>query len=291
MKPALEQIEQTIRTAEDLPTLSPVAAKLTRLLRTPYASAAEVGRMISEDPALTARVLRVVNSAYYGFPQQIHSIPHATVILGFNKIRDIVMTASAVDSFRGRTGSFDFTGFWKHSITAAVACDALARALHLPAAEDAFVSGLLHDIGKLVLAVYASEEYGKALRYVRERNVLLREAEEEILGFHHATVGGRLAARWSFPPGLCEAIEFHHAPAKAREPELASLAHVADILARTTLVGSGGDRRLPALDESARRDLRLGRDVLDHALDETFTGLKQGRAFFDLIQPHAEAAR
>ena len=169
------RLEKAIATASDLPTLPHMAKALNRLIRTPQTSASQIGTLISEDQALTAQVLRVVNSAYYGFPRQINNITHSIVILGFNKVRDIVLMSSIIDSFRGKTGEFNFVEFWKHSMATAIATDALGNTLPVSCGDDAFVGGLLHDIGKLVLATSFPEPFGEALATALETNACLKE--------------------------------------------------------------------------------------------------------------------
>jgi len=280
-----KRLEKAISTAADLPTLPHMAKALNRLIQTPQTSATQIGTLISEDQALTAQVLRVVNSAYYGFPKQINNVTHSIVILGFNKIRDIVLMSSIIDSFRGKTGDFDFVEFWKHSMATAIASDSLGSTLSLSCAEDSFVGGLLHDIGKLVLATSFPKQFGEALEMAKKKKILLREAEMELFGFDHSLVGNILAVKWGFTEVLCDAIHHHHNPAIARRgQELASVIHVGDILARSILVGSGGDKRIPVIDEMVRSDLGLSREVLDRALHKTFLGLIRGSVFFDLIR-------
>ncbi len=280
-----ERLEKAISTASDLPTLPHMAKALNKLIRTPQTSAAQIGTLISEDQALTAQVLRVVNSAYYGFPRQINNVTHSIVILGFNKVRDIVLMSSILDCFRGRTGEFDFVEFWKHSMGTAIASDALANTLRVSCEEDAFVAGLLHDIGKLVLSASFPQPFGEALALAQKKEMLLRDAEMELFGFDHSLVGNILALKWGFTENLCEAIHHHHNPAIARRgQELASIVHVGDILARSIMIGSGGDNQIPVIDEMVRTNLDITREEIDRALHKTFQGLIRGSVFFDLIR-------
>lgn len=284
MKLTLERVEEELEGRADLPTLPEVATRLARMIHAPGVSAAEIGRLISEDPALTARVLRVVNSAYYGFPRQIDDVTHAIIILGFNKVRDIVLTTAVVNAFPAGRGRFEFAAFWRHSMATAIAAESIGRVLGAASREDAFSAGLLHDIGKLLLAACFADPYGKVLERAEKNGMLLRQAEMDMLGFDHAAVGKRLADRWGFSEKLREVIDRHHEPATApQHRELASLVHVADIFARALLVGSGGDRGIPLLDPAVRIDFSLTRAVLSRAMEETVSGLKKGRAFFDLI--------
>ena len=289
MKITLEKVEKSIQRAADLPTLPSVATTLARMVHSPNVSAAEIGKLIAEDQALSARVLRVVNSAYYGFPSQINNVTHAIVILGFNKVRDVVLTASVLDSFKGKSGDIDFIAFWEHSMAVAIAADALAHTVRASCTEDAFVAGLLHDIGKLVMAAYFPDALGEAVKLAREKGILLKDAEKELMDFDHSTVGKHLATRWSYSEAMIEAIHRHHSPLAAKKhPELVCVVHVADVLARSLLAGSGGDDAIPVIDPVARKELKLNREVLDRTLGETVLGLRRGQVFFNLIRGEEE---
>jgi putative nucleotidyltransferase with HDIG domain len=281
LKLELDRVAKTLKSSE-LPTLPSIATELMRLVRSHTASAVHVSNLIATDAALTARILKLVNSAYYGFPSRIDTVNHATVVLGFNRIRDVVLTSSVLEAFRGKAKTMDFGAFWQHSIATAIGSECLARTLGPLASGDAFVAGLLHDIGKLALAVYFPEPYRAVLTHAREHNVLLLQSERTLLGFDHCDVGQIMAVAWSFPAELAEAIHDHHAPQTGKL--LPAVVHVADIMARSLLIGSGGDSQIPVLAPEARQMLSLSRESLDRALVATLTGIRGATSFFDMIR-------
>jgi putative nucleotidyltransferase with HDIG domain len=263
-----------------------VAKNLITLVQNPQTSAREVGELISKDQALTSRVLRLVNSAYYGFPKQITTVNHAVVILGFNRVKNIVLAASI---FRmkdpGAHGRFDAPAFWRHSLGAAVAARALARELGWGDAEEGFVCGLLHDIGKLVLAQSVPAEYEKCLEEAEGRHCTIRETELEILGLDHATVGAWLAERWALPPAVHAGILNHHGPGETRKDRDAVRAtHLGDIFARAMQIGSGGDSSIPHVDPVLAAELDLSEPTLDRLSGAVIADLHKARDFFGMIE-------
>jgi putative nucleotidyltransferase with HDIG domain len=280
-----DRLRRKVEGLEGLPTLPSVATSLISMTQSPQTSATDVGELISKDQALTSRVLKLVNSAYYGFPKQITTVNHAVVILGFNRVKNIVLAASVfgMKNLR-RPRGFDAPAFWKHSLGTAVASRSLARALGRGEAEEAFVCGLLHDIGKLVLSQLCTEEYERCLEMAAADGGLLREAEEMVLGLDHAEVGAWLAERWKLPPGVQAAIRYHHATANVRkEREAALVTHLGDIFARALQVGSGGDPTIPRIGVSVAADLKLTGDLLDSLVGEVVHDLHKAADFFDMI--------
>ena len=166
------KVRKKIESIDDLPTLPTVASQIIGMASSPMTNAADVGRMIEQDQALTAKVLKLVNSAFYGFPGQIKSIQHAVVIMGFNKVKNVVVTASVFDMAKGRKSDrLDLSRFWQHSLGTAVSAKVATKGLNSALQpDDAFVGGLVHDIGKLILDQFLADEYGPVLEAARERD-------------------------------------------------------------------------------------------------------------------------
>lgn len=285
--PAL--LQKAVERAPDLPTLPPVIAKVHTALSDPRTSATAIGDIIHQDQVLTARILRLVNSSFYGFPQKINSVHRAIVILGFNKVREVLLTASVFEAFKkdGNAG-FDFPGFWIHSLGTAIGSQAVARHLRLPSVDDAFVGGLLHDLGKIILAQQLKPEFQEVAARVKRDDVLMIRAEEQVMGLNHTVVGRWLVERWNFPPNLIAPIRFHHTPALAREHrELAHAVHVGDILARALELGNGGDAKIPEMDATVWEQNNLSLPLLDRCLGETLEGFRRSQAFVDLFEGRA----
>lgn len=281
----MNDLQKTLDRIEDLPTLPDVVAKLNRLLSDPSSSAADINDVLAQDIALSAKILKLVNSPYYGFPRRITTITYAVVILGFNAVRNLALSAAVFDLFAGKPGKndFDVKAFWRHSICTAIAGAAIARRCKMPDADNAFTAGLLHDIGKVATLRFFPEGMGKTMARVAAQDCLFLEAERAELSFDHATLGGALLERWNLPPGLSEAVRLHHAPAEARlSGRLTAAVHLADLLSRCLRNGSGGDRRIPRLDAAAWECLELGWPDVAAVADQIRAEIARAGAFFDL---------
>lgn len=281
---AFSSVRDRIERAENLPTLLVVANQIANMVNSPTTSAADIGRVIESDQALTANVLKLVNSAYYSFPQRIRNIQHAVVILGFSKVKNVVLTASVIDTTRhADTGQLDLRRLWQHAIGTAIAAKVVADSVGAKAqADDAFIAGLLHDIGKFTLAVVAPREYAPVLASARDR--LLLHAENDLLGFNHAQAGQWLASRWRMPAHIQTAIQYHHRPQAARDHRtLAATVHLGDIVTRAIGVGSGGDNRIPPFAEDIIEHYRVTPALLDQTIKRTLDDIDRARDFFALL--------
>lgn len=225
---------------DELPSLPEFIARLLAAVEEPGVSGQRVAEIVSEDQAMTAAVLKLVNSPYYGLSRRIGSIQHAVLLLGFRTVRNLALSAVLVKSF-GRTSNdrrFQPAALWRHSVASAAGARLLALRLGAGEAEEAFLAGLVHDMGIVIIDQYLHEDFRAILDLVSTRRVTLREAEREVLGRDHAFIGALLARRWNFPGAVVEAIGCHHAPWRAkRDPRLAAIVHLAN--AREGENGSG----------------------------------------------------
>lgn len=224
---ALRRVTEEITT---LPTFPVVASRLIEEVARPDATSEEIGRILANDPALTARTLKLANSDFYGFPRKVGSVDLAVLVLGPSTIRDLVLTSSVVQAL-GRSGSA-LEGLWSHSMACGIAARALAERCRYRLTGDAYAAGLLHDVGKVVLRQQDPERFDAVLALCRAQSVPVEEAERGLFGSDHAEVGGWLAERWGLPAEIAEAIAFHHRPdAATRNPALTALVHIANSLA------------------------------------------------------------
>lgn len=262
--PDLEERARSLRRATEsvltLPTLPIVATRLLELVDDPMVSAGALSKALSEDQVLTARILKLANSSYYGFPRRIGTVNLAVVVLGFDTVKDLVLSVAVMDLFRkgARDGRFDVARFWDHSVRVAAASRQIARLMRWRAAGECFTAGILHDIGKIVLHQYQPREFDEMVRRVVEEGVPSLDAELDVLGATHADVGAWLAEKWGLPPVLVEAIRHHHDPARApvEHAATAALLHLADHLARRMGFGNGmGGAACPDLHPDALRIL------------------------------------
>lgn len=266
-----QEIKKKIDSLTDLPTLPDIIFKSNQLFEDPDVLLADVTKLIETDQSIASKILLVVNSAFYGFPGKINTISQAIIILGFNSIRNIMLSVSVFNAFpkSEHFNFFNLQEFWKHSIGCGAIAKFLGMQIKLPLAEEAFVAGLLHDLGKIVLVQYFPNEFIEALKLVFEKNILLLEAEEEILGVNHMVIGNLLARSWALPPNLIEVLSFHHNPSQSKlEPELTSIVHLSDIICRGIGIGSGGDNSIPEIEDFAWKLLNFKVEMIEEWLPE-----------------------
>lgn len=228
-----DQIREKIHSIIQLPALPSIAMDVVEMVDNPKTSASQLGRVISSDQALTAKVLKIANSPFYGFPKKISTVDFAIIILGFDALKEIVISISLVSSLQKKGDKyFNAKEFWDHSISSGVVARRLARDLGYRVSGEVFVGGLLHDMGVSVMNKYFNHEFKRIVDVARETDLTFLEAEESIFGVTHAQVGGWLAERWNLPDHLIESITHHHTPGEAQlNPNLVALIHCADVLA------------------------------------------------------------
>lgn len=209
----MASIKDLVGNINDVVSLPGVFVRVNAMVNDPNSSMNEVAAVISQDPGLTIRVLRMANSPAYGISNEIDSVAKAATIIGTERIRDIALATSAVETFEGIPNDLvSMEDFWMHSIYCAIIAKHLASLVKMTNPDSLFVAGLLHDIGQLVLFNVVPEESRKALEYVLDdtEGTELNVVEQELLGFDHAMVGGALAESWHLTPMLVEVITAHH---------------------------------------------------------------------------------
>jgi putative nucleotidyltransferase with HDIG domain len=231
-----DRYRRIVERIDRLPSLPTVVSRLIGVVNSPDSSADDAAELIEKDPALTSKILRLANSAFYGMPRTISSVSSAVVVLGFNTLRSVALSATVLKMFPAAPGrvSFDHGRFWRHSIVCATVARDLARRLFnfvLIDPESAFCAAVLHDIGRLIFDQYAPEECASSLSFARAQGVSLLDAETAIMGFTHARIGAILADKWALPIDLENALVFHHDPQDTPSgKELVATVHLADIL-------------------------------------------------------------
>ena len=252
--------QKVIEKIDDLPTLPRTVLQITGLVNDPKSSAKDLARVITDDQVLTVRLLKLVNSSFYGFPQRISTVTGAIVLLGFDAIRNLLLTTSVFDLFdnRNRQKKQDQERFWDHSLGCAVGAKVIGNYLRHDKIEELFVSGLLHDIGKIVEMMFLPDEFSKIVAAVNRDNILIITAENNVLGYNHAEVGKLLAEKWNLPVKLVQVIAHHHHPDDAGSFAMeAAIVHLADIFCRALNMGYGGDNKIPPLDKLAWERLKI----------------------------------
>ena len=257
-------IRSRLKRVKTLRTLPGVVRKLCLLVEAEHMSSQEIARMISKDQVMTARLLRLVNSSFYGFPNRISTVTQALVILGFSVVKGLMLSASIVDAMRA-----SMTGLWEHSLGCSMAAGMIARKIGEKDPEEAQVAGLLHDLGKVVVATDFEKEYAEILELIDSKGLSFYEAEKQVLsGISHIEIADFLCEEWNIPKALREAIRCHHHPGRATyNPRGAAIVHLADALIRAAGFGNGGDSMVPAIEEKIVRDLGLDDAMLKEIID------------------------
>lgn len=241
-------LRSRVEKIRNLPTLPKVGMKILELASDPDVSMSELSQAIHQDPSLAARVLRIANSPFYGMVRQVDSLKLALVILGLNEVRNIALGISLFNVVKGMNThvTYDREKFWYHSAGCGIAARILARKLEFRNEGTDFVSGLLHDIGKIIIDEYFCPEFVLIFNKTVTHKTTMLQAEREFLGASHQEVGSWLAEKWRIPETLCDAILYHHdLPENERpaikDPKLAALCHLAEAFCETHEVGWDGD--------------------------------------------------
>ncbi len=277
-------LNDIVQKVEELPALPNITHKVLKLTSDPKTTIPELSEVITKDQVLTAKVLRMANSAYYGYARRIYSINEAVVILGFGTIRSLVLAASVYNVM-----DKEFQGYflpkgdlWKHSMSTALTARSLARRTGYELPDQAFIAGLLHDIGKTVLNTYMTSAFLSVINKVNEEKIPFMEAERQILGFDHAVVGARVAEKWNLPEILVEAIAKHHSPREAiNNPKLTSIVHVADAASMSMGIGLGGDGLLYPFDGFATDRLNLTENMIEETIAEIADSLMDAETLLE----------
>lgn len=282
-----EEIENKLNKIKDLTTLPVVAHNVIQLTQSPKSSALQVGDAIAQDPALSSKVLRVANSAFYGFPQKIATISSAIVILGFANIRNIVLTASIANMvpLKGGSGHFDRLDFWKHSLACGITSKLLAKRSGMKNVEEVFLWGLLHDLGKIVLDEYFKEEFACVISLAEREGILIKYAEEEIFGVDHAAVGAIVGEKWNLPQALLKVIRFHHNPPLANESmRMVALVHLSDVLCRAIGMGDGGDSKIPLINADSWKLFKCNKQLIKNLFSEMEQEIANATDFLSFLE-------
>ncbi len=240
--------EDIIERAEDmsaLPILPDIAMEIMSFIEDEKISMRRLAKIISKDPSLSAGVLKIANSAFYGLREKVGSLERSLMLLGLREIKNIIFMMSVFKLFpKDGELSFDKEDYLKHSVLTAQVSKMFSRSLKIHFKSSPFLCGLLHDIGKIFLDQNFHIEYLKVLKEVKKENIHMFEAEKNILGIDHAEVGFLLSKAWNFPEDLREAIHYHHDVAKAsNDPMLTSVIHLSNLLTNARKIGLPGSSR------------------------------------------------
>jgi len=264
--------------AENMPALPDIVNKVLEEIDNPNTNAKDMEAIISKDPVLTAKVLKMSNSAYYGYSREIVTLSEAIIILGLDTLKSLVIAASAFKSLNK-----DYSGYglskgdlWRHSLATALAARLIAKQKNQQDLEKFFVAGLLHDIGKVLLTKYIGEYIDAIKQLVKMRDISFDIAEKEIIGFNHADVGAEIANYWKLPPLFYDVIKYHHSPSlcNSENARFVEFVHIADIVAYRLKIGIGMDGAFYKANKDIFTKYGIDKKFIDSMYDKINASIK-----------------
>ena len=272
----LSKVNYVIEKIKELPTLPVIANRVQEMLYNPRTKISDLANIIEKDQSITAKILKLVNSAFYSLPERVTNISQAIALLGFKNISQIVMTLSVFDTLRSKNnGIFDRRQFWLHSIGTAIIGKKIAKETQVKDPDDVFTSCLLHDIGKVFMDGFLKDEFKSILKMADEKGISFYKAEHELFDVNHAMLGEWIARKWNLPIHIIAAIKHHHEVLEERNG--LSFSHdvsidivvVADVASRNSGIGNNGDGKgfKPEIDSSMLNRLVVSKDDIISYID------------------------
>jgi len=269
--PAVDPLDplDILRQDQQLPALPQVFLELQQAINGKATSADDLAEIISQDPGLTAFLLRMVNSAFYSLPMQIDTISRAVTVVGVNQLSTLAVGTSVMSLFKDVPAEvLDMEQFWKHSVACGLIARRLCRITGKGDPERAFVAGLLHDIGQLILLQAEPERATAVHTAARNKNSLLYVEEKGLLGFDHATLGGMLLRKWNFPFVLVAAVLEHHTPRAKQKEDEPGLVHCAETIATGLGIGSSGEYFVQPPDRAVWDSMEFTPERMDDMVED-----------------------
>jgi putative nucleotidyltransferase with HDIG domain len=237
------QVKKIASLLKSFPSMPGAAVKLLALIDDPDMSVSQIEAILRHDAGLTANILKLANSAYFGIPSRVGSVRQAVLILGLKRLIQMVI-ASCVSAIMDKpVPGYDLPPgeLWRHSIAVSVAAEGLVKELGIGATEEIFTAALLHDVGKLVLGNFVKDDF-KKIEAALEKDVSFETAEDMVLGTNHADIGAEILTQWCLPSDIVNAVRWHHSPESADgEDIMLDIVHVANVLCLMIGIGSGID--------------------------------------------------
>jgi len=280
-------IEKLLNRVDSIPHNFHIAIKVAKMLDDFNVNIKELSKIIGVDQSFTVQLLKLCNSAQYGFSRKIVTVNDAITRLGFKTLKSLVFVVVSKSSFNKPIEGYNLEKgeLWRNSIACAVYSKYLAEISGYKDPELAFTSGLLRDIGKLIIHEYIKDEYNNIVNLVNSENIGFSEAEEKILGYNHSQVGSKIASKWNFPKTLEETIEFHHNPNDTNrtylDNHLVNIVHIADSIAMMLGMGIGNDGMMHHFNISALEN--IGIDVNSVGIETLISDMVDLNTEIDLL--------
>ncbi len=281
MKP--DEILKKLDSIKDIPTLPTIIFELNELLQDPNTPITEISDIIEKDQAMSLRVLKLVNSAFYGIHKEVNDIGNAIVLLGFNTVRNAIVSLGVINSFLGIKAleGFDIRDFWKHSLAVAVVSKSLAEKTKIASPDSCFVGGLLHDIGKVILAQYFQDLFEKVWNAAKRENISFYEAEKQEISIDHAIIGAHLATNWELPENFIDVIRWHHDVRNDTESKkMILIIYLSDIIVNSYNSDPDGNIDLSLMHPAASKFLKKQLGDVDSWFDEIENDIQSSYQFF-----------
>lgn len=266
---------------DKLVSLPDIYYRLETAIESPASTVDDFARLLGSDPDLCARLLSLANSAFYSFPAKIETIDRAVSTIGLRQIRELVLVTSVMKMFTGiPIKAVSMSSFWEHSVAVGVLAKSIAQYLGQSQAERYYITGLLHDIGRLVLYLKLPDLMSDLLAKSEAEKQNLYILEQELLSYSHAEAGGRLLERWKVPQSIYEPVQYHHRPTDAHEyAQMACAIQIADAWVNKNKVGTSGEKFTPSIDSEATKLLGIQENEMDEiwtlALDDIKDVIRQ----------------
>ncbi len=273
--------EKFISENTQLSTLPDIFRQINETISRPNSSAHDIAKVISKDTNLSAKLLKIVNSAFYGYPSRIDTLSRAVNIVGTKQLSTLAIGINVIHMFKNIPSMIiDMKAFWQHSVACGINARIIAGYKNIQNTERLFVAGLLHDIGRLLMYNYLPDLSREMLISARSQNKLLFSTERDFLRIDHSYIGGLLLAKWRLPMSLENTVSHHHNPGQSQNRLESAIVHLADIMANASGKGSSGERLLPLLNQEAWELIGLSPNVLGLTMDYSANQLDDIFEFF-----------
>ncbi len=276
----MPSIRQLIKSIDQLPPLPSVITELIELTSNSESNLDDILALIEKDQALTAKLLKLCNSSYYGLSNQVSSIQNAVVMLGFSTVYKMVVALGTSIFFKNNANGYGLSGIdmWRHSFGSALASEIVANSVAPDKAQNAYTAGLLHDIGKLVLTEYVEGDLDTIMNLI-ESGMTFIEAEQEVIGMDHGLIGGKLARQWNFPESLVEAIKYHHEPHLSKsDPALCAFTHIGNTISNAIKSDVGVDSYANSIDRKVFKKYKLDNATVEDVMEVTSKRTEEAEA-------------
>lgn len=258
-----------IRNKIELPSLPVIFNQINEAIADPRSSAIYVANIISKDSSLSARLLKIANSAFYSFPSGIDTISRAVAIIGTKELSTIALGACALSMFKDIPADLiDMRSFWEHSIACGIIARVISSHKENTTTERFFLAGLLHDIGRLTIFKCLPVQAKESLLKAKRTNSLLHRAEKEVMGFSHSLIGGMLLKEWKLPVTLEDSVRYHHATTQCETALEPAVVHLSDVITNALGIGTSGEQFVPTLDSKAWEEIGLSTGVLSATINQ-----------------------